>query len=162
LGVAAAGALVVATVAGCTRSVDTSIAVTCQRFEPGTGYVQFPSTVSVKATAPTQIESGGTLTVADIELASPDIGAPDPDHPMGAVVAVTDGTFRLLGSNIVSAPPLTVDVSGTVTAPAGHTLELTLLNFARSSDPIDELKTTTCAPTGDDPFATIDVVAPDD
>jgi hypothetical protein len=154
--------LVVAVTAGCTQNVDSSIAVTCQRFEPGKGFVQFPSTVSVKATLPTEIESGGALAVNDIELAAPDIGVPDPDHPMGAVVAVTDGSFKLLGSNIVTAPPLTVDVSGKVTVPAGDTLELSLLNFARSSNPVDELKTTSCTPTGDEPFATIKVVAPRD
>jgi hypothetical protein len=162
MALAATGALIVAVAAACTQSVDTSIAVTCQHFVPGQGFVQFPSTVSVKASLPTEVESGGTLTVGDIELAAPDIGAPDADHPMGAVVAATDGGLRLSGSNIVTAPPLTVDVSGRVTAPAGTTLELSLVNLARSSNPVDELKTTTCTPTGDEPFATIAVVAPGD
>jgi hypothetical protein len=111
---------------------------------------------------PTEVESGSPLAANDIELAAPDIGTPDPDHPMGAVVTATDGGFKLTGSNIVTAPPLTVDVSGTVTVPAGHTLELSLVNFARTSNPIDELKTTTCTPTGDGSFATIKVVAPHD
>ena len=159
-GLAGAGVLVVAMVAGCTQDVDTTIAVTCQHFVPGQGFVTFPSTVAVDATLPVEVAAGSHLTIDGIALSSDDLGDPSPALPQAASVFVTGDDVGPAVVGHATAPPVLVDVSSTVTASPGDTLELSLGIFARTDQNTDELKTVSCTPTGDEPFATIRVVAP--